>query len=366
MHKSFAILALSMILLAPSGANARTFGPSESGAGNLDPLYTLSQRAISLAQSLNRAIGPREQMFDPAYRETIRMQVIPILQDSLLIADEFMTIGGQGPAIGNKIRYDTECMLAAFDHEETMARLKALSDADEGLPSLRARQALIFGEWIRANGRPGGQHKALDWVQSEAEKSPAYDGWAQILMTLLDASPANADVRDRIMRIMSTQLTGPLAKHSVRFLEARQKRAALEGKPLLILGVRYNREMFSSRVWNGKVVMVIFWSSTSPACREAVPNWIRLFEKYNKNGFEIIGVSCDESGDDLLRYKAARRKMAWPELFDIEQPGWHALATEFGVVELPTVMLIDKTGVCRASDAKPDELEELIRKLMAE
>jgi thiol-disulfide isomerase/thioredoxin len=333
--------------------------------GDEQKAFELSQRAQQISQSLKRALGPREQLFDPAYRDSIRPQVVPILKESLALADEFAAAGGQGAAIAVRIRYDAESMLAVFDDADTIRQLESRANARRGAVSILARQALIFATWIKANGAPGGQHQALDGVEALAGEAPANDDITQLLVTLLEASPANADVRDRMMRILSTRLTGPMAKQVSERIAARQTRAALEGKPLLILGVRFNREMFSTRAWQGRVVMVVFWSSASPACREQVPRWVRLFEAYNKEGLEIIGVSCDTNAQDLLRFKASHPKMAWPELFDTEQPGWHALARELGVTDLPTIMLIDKNGVCRSTDAGAD-LEPQIRKLLSE
>jgi hypothetical protein len=347
----------------PVPANQPATAPSDPVDAKM---YELSQRAIQLAESLQRTVGPREQLFDPQYRQTIAPQVVPLLKDSIAIADEFFKVGGQGPAIGLKVRYDALCMLAAFDDRETVDWLNKAADApDGGMGASRAKQALIFGEWIRSNGAPAGQHSALDKAQALAASAPANDEIAHLLLTLLDASPANKDVRDRVLRIISTELTGPLAKNAAVRIEARQKRLALEGKPLLILGVRYNRQMFSSRAWQGRVVMVVFWDSANKACQAEVPRWVRLFEQHNKNGLEIVGVSCDQNGQDLLRWKATHPRMAWPELFDTEQPGWHALATELGVTDLPTVMLIDKNGVCRSTEAGED-LDEQIRRLIAE
>lgn len=349
---------------AAPGNAAPSPAPAPSSPAD-EKLLELTQRAQSLAQSLHRAIGPREQLFDPEYRKTISIQAVPLLKDTLALADEFTAAGGQGPAVAVRLRYDAESMLAALDDPETVRQLQARAGSGQGLSSNLARQALAFGEWIKSNGIAGGQHRALDAIEEMARETPANDGLTQLLLTLLEASPANADVRDRIMRILSTQLTGPMAKLAVERVAAQQRRAALEGKPLLVLGVRFNREMFSSRIWQGRVVMVVFWDSTNKACQAEVPHWVRLFEQFNKDGLEIIGVSCDANGQDLLRYKATHRKMAWPELFDTEQPGWHALATELGVTELPTVMLIDKNGVCRSSDAGQD-LEPQIRRLLAE
>lgn len=46
--------------------------------------------------------------------------------------------------------------------------------------------------------------------------------------------------------------------------------------------------------WDGKVLLVNFWATWCPPCRKEIPAFIKLQEKYQDKGFQIIGVALDE------------------------------------------------------------------------
>jgi thiol-disulfide isomerase/thioredoxin len=91
--------------------------------------------------------------------------------------------------------------------------------------------------------------------------------------------------------------------------------------------------------WAGKVVLVNFWATWCPPCREEIPELLELKKEY-KDQLEIVGISEDDDPPEAV-LKFARQKgmvypivMATPEL--IESYG--------GVPALPTSFLIDTQG----------------------
>jgi thiol-disulfide isomerase/thioredoxin len=46
--------------------------------------------------------------------------------------------------------------------------------------------------------------------------------------------------------------------------------------------------------WRGKVVVLNFWAPWCPPCREEIPDFIKLQDKYGKRGLVFIGVALDE------------------------------------------------------------------------
>jgi thiol-disulfide isomerase/thioredoxin len=46
--------------------------------------------------------------------------------------------------------------------------------------------------------------------------------------------------------------------------------------------------------WQGKVLLVNFWATWCPPCREEMPELSRLQEKYRSGGLAIIGIATDD------------------------------------------------------------------------
>lgn len=46
--------------------------------------------------------------------------------------------------------------------------------------------------------------------------------------------------------------------------------------------------------WRGKVVVLNFWAPWCPPCREEIPDFVKLQDKYGARGLVFIGVALDE------------------------------------------------------------------------
>ncbi len=49
--------------------------------------------------------------------------------------------------------------------------------------------------------------------------------------------------------------------------------------------------------WRGKVLVVNFWAVWCPPCREEIPAFNRLQEKYAANGVQFVGIALDSAAN---------------------------------------------------------------------
>jgi len=89
-----------------------------------------------------------------------------------------------------------------------------------------------------------------------------------------------------------------------------------------------------------KVLLVNVWATWCAPCRVEIPELQALHDKLNAKGFEVIGVSVDDSSAELVKQFVAEQKMTFPVALDPE--GKIASILDTGV--LPTSVLLDRTG----------------------
>ncbi|MFA9461789.1 TlpA family protein disulfide reductase [Thiohalorhabdus sp. Cl-TMA] len=92
----------------------------------------------------------------------------------------------------------------------------------------------------------------------------------------------------------------------------------------------------------GKVVLVNFWATWCPPCREEMPSMQRLYEALRNRDFEILAVNVGERESEVFSYLHGEleTEITFPVLLDPE-----AKAMErFPVKGLPTTFLVDRKG----------------------
>ena len=108
-----------------------------------------------------------------------------------------------------------------------------------------------------------------------------------------------------------------------------------------------------SRVLKEKAVLLNFWATWCPPCREEMPSMERVYRDYKARGLEILAVSLD-AGDGAAvaaRVKAfmAGLALTFPALLDPTME----VVRAYRLRGLPTTYLIDRTGVIRAAVVGP-------------
>lgn len=114
--------------------------------------------------------------------------------------------------------------------------------------------------------------------------------------------------------------------------------------------------------FKGKVVLIDFWASWCGPCRRSNPGIVNLYNKYKAKGFEVFGVSIDSKKRDWV-HAIANDKINYAQVND--HNGWNSVIVEkYGINQIPTSFLLDKTGKIIAIDPDEKQLENKIQKLL--
>lgn len=90
----------------------------------------------------------------------------------------------------------------------------------------------------------------------------------------------------------------------------------------------------------GKVVLINFWATWCPPCRIEIPNFIDIYSKTDKTKFELIGISVDTKGSEIVNQYIKENKINYP----VTMANKNIYSKFDEIVAVPTSYLLDKEG----------------------
>ncbi len=115
---------------------------------------------------------------------------------------------------------------------------------------------------------------------------------------------------------------------------------ALDTLPKFSLSDVMSGKKVKSDAFKGKVLLITFFATWCPPCRQEVPSLIKLQKKYKLKNFSVLGFSVDEAGPGVVKKMIEKDKINYP----VVMVGNTTLQDFGGVAGLPTTFLFDKKG----------------------
>jgi thiol-disulfide isomerase/thioredoxin len=130
---------------------------------------------------------------------------------------------------------------------------------------------------------------------------------------------------------------------------------------------RLEGEPVSLSALKGQVVLVDFWATWCPPCREEMPYLVKLAKQYEAKGVRLVAVSNDDLDDQreaVSRYVVE----TMPELRPYAAFGTPDVSATYLVRALPTLYVVDRAGAIVASQtgqASESQIEQWIEEALA-
>ncbi len=101
-----------------------------------------------------------------------------------------------------------------------------------------------------------------------------------------------------------------------------------------------NGREFTLSSLRGKAVILSFWATWCPSCKEEMPRFSKVYKEMKGRGLEIVAVSSDYSIGYLKDY-LSQNSFDFIMLFDEKR----SVTRQYKVPYLPVAFLIDKNGM---------------------
>jgi thiol-disulfide isomerase/thioredoxin len=306
-------------LAVPASANAAASQATLPSGSNATEVYTkLTAEIEEQSKQASKATSPVEQI------------------------KIFESIAAKLEAFRSKYPNTPEALDATFQLGSMGAGMGDYKQAEQYLP-----------EFIKQAGPS--EHEKLSYAHyylAETYKAQGkYDqAEAEYKIILRDFS----DVNPRLTDVVNNNLASL----------ASERKLAIGGEPVGFDVKSLKGERLTPSAYRGKVLLIDFWATWCGPCIAEMPNVKSVYTKYHGKGFEIVGISLDQSRDKLDRYIASNG-IEWPQYFDGKW--WNNdVAVSYGIKSIPATFLIDKKGKIRYKSLRGRQLEAAVEELLAE
>lgn len=101
-----------------------------------------------------------------------------------------------------------------------------------------------------------------------------------------------------------------------------------------------NGKIHSLKEFKGKIVLLNFWATWCPSCKEDIANLLLTYRQYKDHGLEVVGISLDKKGLGVVDSFVKELNIPYTILLGDET----VVKNYGGFKGVPTTLLLDKEG----------------------
>jgi peroxiredoxin len=229
-----------------------------------------------------------------------------------------------------------------------------------------AAYSMIDAEFAMSNNAPNAnilanQKQWMTDLEGFLKKFPDSDEVPSVLLHLANANEFNAEektAREQYGKLVKDYAATEAGKKAAGAL----RRLDLASQPLAVKGPGLQNEAIDTSQYLGKPVLIVFWASWNSQVKAELPDLINVYDKYHGRGLQIVGVNVDNERSEVDAF-IKKHRLTWPQIF--EAGGMDSrLATDFCIISLPTLFLIDSQGKVVSRNLRAAEVDKQVEKLL--
>lgn len=214
--------------------------------------------------------------------------------------------------------------------------------------------------------------------QPNAKYPEIQEEWLANLTKFVEAHPKAEDASEAMLQLaIGEEFAGkddkaiawygkivegfPKASQAAKAAGAKRRLESV-GKSITLSGNTLDGKATSLDMLRGRTVLIHYWATWCEPCKQDMVTLKQVQAKYAKQGFTVLGVNLDSNQASAVAYLQSN-PLAWSHLYE---PGGldSRLATELGVLTLPTMLLIDKDGKVLNRNIHAAELDGELGKIL--